>query len=92
MPSFDMKETPFYIVTRSFTHKFIRKAKEFDQVVVRLRIGKFNRKFVSLEHKLFDGADRLLGEGKQILMFVHSDDYGLIDIPSDVVAAFTPHV
>ena len=92
MPGFDLKETPFYILTRSFTHKFIREAKEFDEIVVRLKIGKFNRKFVQLEHRLFDGAQNLLGEGEQTLMFVHSDDYSLIDIPTDVVAAFTPHV
>ncbi len=92
MPGFDLKQTPFYILTRSFTHKFIREAKEFDEIVVRLKIGKFNRKFVHLEHKLFDGAQNLLGEGEQSLMFVHSDDYSLIDIPNDVVTAFTPHV
>ena len=59
---------------------------------MRLKIAKFNRKFVQLEHKLFDGAQNLLGEGEQTLMFVHSDDHSLIDIPTDVVAVFTPHL
>ncbi len=92
MPAFDLKQTPFYILTRSFNHKFVREAKEFDEVMVRLRIGKYNRKFVNLEHKLFDGHQNLLGEGDQSLMFVRSDDYHLIDIPKDVVTAFTPYV
>jgi len=91
MPSFDLKETPFYILTRNFTHKFIREAREFDQIKVRLRISHFNRKFVKLEHQLFDGRDDLLGEGEQSLMFVTSADYRLIDIPPDVMTAFSPH-
>jgi len=92
MPNFDLKQTPFYILTRSFNHKFIREAREFEEIIVRLRIKTYNRKFVKLEHQLFNSARELLGEGEQSLMFVTTDNYSLTDIPSDVVVAFTPHV
>ena len=92
MPNFDLKQTPFYILTRSFNHKFIREAREFEEIIVRLRIKTYNRKFVKLEHQLFNSSRELLGEGEQSLMFVTPDNYSLTDIPSDVVVAFTPHV
>ena len=92
MPNFDLKQTPFYILTRSFNHKFIREAREFEEIIVRLRIKTYNRKFVKLEHQLFNSSRELLGEGEQSLMFVTTDNYSLTDIPSDVVVAFTPHV
>jgi len=92
MPDFDLKDTPFYILTRNFNHKFVREAREFEEIIVRLRIKTYNRKFVKLEHQLFNSSRQLLGEGEQSLMFVTTDNYSLTDIPSDVVVAFTPHV
>ncbi len=92
MPGFDIRGTRFLILTRAFQHKFLRETREFDQLVCRLRIGTFNRKFVELQHEIRDREDRLIGKGSQTLMFVDATDYRLIDIPKDVVTAFEPHV
>jgi acyl-CoA thioesterase FadM len=91
MPKFNLKDTPFYILTRSFEHKFVRETREFEAVSVRIKIGSFNRKFVTLEHEIYDSQEHLLGKGKQSLLFVSSDDYRMIDIPQDVYAAFVVH-
>jgi acyl-CoA thioesterase FadM len=91
MPKFNLKDTPFYILTRSFEHKFVRETREFEAVSVRIKIGSFNRKFVTLEHEIYDSHEQLLGKGKQSLLFVSSDDYRMIDIPQDVYAAFVVH-
>ncbi|MGC1479429.1 MAG: acyl-CoA thioesterase [Chthoniobacterales bacterium] len=91
MPKFNLENTPFYILTRSFEHKFMRETKEFETVSVRIRIGSFNRKFVTLEHEIHDSQDNLLGRGKQSLLFVTSDDYKMIDIPHEVHSAFVVH-
>jgi acyl-CoA thioesterase FadM len=91
MPKFNLKDTPFYILTRSFEHKFVRETREFEAVSVRIKIGSFNRKFVTLEHEIYDSQEQLLGKGKQSLLFVSSDDYRMIDIPQDVYAAFVVH-
>lgn len=88
MPKFDLKNTPYYILTRSFEHKFARETREFETVSVRIRVANFNRKFVTLEHEVYDSAKALLGHGKQTLLFVSSADYKLIDIPNEVTAAF----
>ncbi len=88
MPKFDLKNTPFYILTRSFEHKFSHETREFETVSVRIRIATHNRKFVTLEHEVYDSAAKLLGHGKQSLLFVSSTDYRLIDTPADVTAAF----
>jgi acyl-CoA thioesterase FadM len=88
MPKFDLKNTPFYILTRSFEHKFVRETREFETVSVRIRIASYNRKFVILEHEIYDSAQKLLGHGKQSLLFVASTDYKLIDLPAEVAAAF----
>lgn len=88
MPKFDLKNTPFYILTRSFEHKFVRETREFETVSVRIRIASYNRKFVILEHEIYDSAQKLLGHGKQSLLFVASTDYKLIDLPAEVTAAF----
>jgi len=92
MPDFDLKTTSFYILTRSIEHKFVREAREFDTITVKIRVADFNRKFCTLEHQIF-GTDReLLGKGKQSLLFVSSRDYSLLDIPPEVYTAFSRYI
>lgn len=88
MPKFNLKNTPFYILTRSFEHKFVRETREFETVSVRIRIASYNRKFVILEHEIYDSSQKLLGHGKQSLLFVSSTDYKLLDLPAEVASAF----
>lgn len=90
MPKFNLKETPFYILTRSFEHKFIRETREFETVSVKIRVASYNRKFVVLEHAIFDSTGQALGKGKQSLIFVSSTDYRLLDLPNEVSSAFMP--
>lgn len=92
MPKFNLKDTPFYILTRSFEHKFVRETREFETVSVRIRIGGYNRKFVTLEHEIYDSQNHLLGKGQQSLLFVASADYKMIDVPGEVHTAFLPYV
>lgn len=92
MPDFDLKTTKFFILTRSFEHKFVREAREFDTITVKIRVADFNRKFCTLEHQIFGSENELLGKGKQSLLFVSSKDYSLLDIPSEVYTAFMPHL
>ena len=92
MPKFNLKNTAFYILTRSFEHKFVRETREFETVSVRIRIGGYNRKFVTLEHEIFDSQNQLLGKGQQSLLFVSSADYKMIDVPPEVHTAFIPYV
>jgi len=92
MPDFDLKTSRFFILTRSFEHKFVREAREFDTITVKIRIADFNRKFCTLEHQIFGSESELLGKGKQSLLFVASKDYSLLDIPAEVYTAFMPHV
>ena len=91
MPRFNLKDTPFYILTRSFEHKFVRETREFETVSVRIRIGSYNRKFVTLEHEIYDSQEHLLGKGQQSLLFVSSGDYKMIDVPPEVHTAFLPY-
>jgi acyl-CoA thioesterase FadM len=91
MPKFNLKETPFYILTRSFEHKFVRETREFETVSVRIRIGGYNRKFVTLDHEIYDSGSNLLGKGQQSLLFVSSGDYKMIDVPPEVHTAFLPY-
>ncbi len=88
MPKFNLKETPFYILTRSFEHKFVRETREFETVSVKIRVAGHNRKFVTLEHEIFDSSGNMLGRGTQSLLFVSSTDYKMLDIPQDVMTAF----
>ena len=88
MPDFDLKTTKFYILTRSFEHKFVREAREFDTITVKIKVADFNRKFCTLEHQIFGSDNELLGKGKQSLLFVSSKDYSLLDIPPEVYTAF----
>jgi len=91
MPKFNLKDTPYYILTRSFEHKFVRETREFEVVSVRIRVAGYNRKFVTLEHEIYDSAGHLLGKGKQGLLFVASTDYKMLDIPQDILTAFIAH-
>lgn len=91
MPKFNLKNTPFYILTRSFEHKFVRETREFETVSVKIRVASYNRKFATLEHEIFDSAGQKLGHGKQSLLFVSSTDYKMLDIPPDVYSAFIAH-
>ncbi|HYF54364.1 MAG TPA: acyl-CoA thioesterase, partial [Salinarimonas sp.] len=92
MPDFDLKKTHFYILTRSFEHKFNNESKEFEFITVRIRVESFNRKFATLEHEVYNHAKVLLGKGKQVLLFVNSADYRIIDLPNEVKTAFLPHI
>lgn len=91
MPKFNLKNTPYYILTRSFEHKFVRETREFETVSVRIRVASYNRKFVTLEHEIHDSQGNLLGKGNQGLLFVSSTDYKMLDIPQDIVTAFMAH-
>ena len=91
MPKFNLKNTPFYILTRSFEHKFVHETREFETVTVRIRVASYNRKFATLEHEIHDSTGQMLGRGKQTLLFVSSSDYKMIDIPPDVYSAFIAH-
>jgi len=88
LPKFNLKDTPFYILTRSFEHKFVREISEFDTVCVRIRVASYNRKFVTLEHEIHDGEGNLLGKGNQSILFVSSTNYKILDIPQAIVSAF----
>lgn len=92
MPKFNLKETPFYILTRSFEHKFVRETHEFETVSVKIRIGGYNRKFVTLQHEIYDSKNHLLGKGEQSLLFVSSSDYKMIDVPAEMHTSFLPYV
>jgi acyl-CoA thioesterase FadM len=92
MPDFDLKTTKFYILTRSFEHKFVREAREFDTITVKIKVADFNRKFCTLEHQIFGSENELLGKGKQSLLFVSSKDYSLLDIPPEVYTAFMKYL
>ncbi|WP_336487377.1 acyl-CoA thioesterase [Methylobacterium nigriterrae] len=91
MPDFDLATTGFYVLTRSFTHDFRREAREFEPVVVRIRIAGHNRKFVTLAHEIHSRTQGLLGRGEQTLMFVDTARYRPLDIPASIMAGFMPH-
>jgi acyl-CoA thioesterase FadM len=88
MPDFNLKTTKFYILTRSFEHKFMREAREFETITVKIRIAEYNRKFCTLEHQIFNSDYALLGKGRQSLLFVSSKDFSLLDIPPEVYSSF----
>lgn len=90
MPDFDLETTDFFILTRSFNHKYLREIKEFESVSIHLRIKDYNRKFVTIEHKILNKDKQLIGKGDQSLMFVDSKTYSLIDIPAKVIEAHRP--
>jgi len=91
LPNFDLKTTDYYILTRSFEHKYMMESREFDTIRIELTVGDSNRKFSTLEHRVLNGDKKVLGKGKQTLMFVSSNDYSLVDIPMEVQLAFVPY-
>ncbi|HTN39006.1 MAG TPA: acyl-CoA thioesterase [Arachidicoccus sp.] len=90
LPDFNLKDTSFLILTRSFEHKFALEAREFDLIKVMIRVKSFNRKFATLEHRIFDQAGKLLGKGTQTVLFVSAATYEPLDIPTEVLTAFIP--
>ncbi|MBL8590027.1 MAG: acyl-CoA thioesterase [Methylobacteriaceae bacterium] len=92
MPDFDLKTTPFYILTHSLKHDFRREAKEFESITVKIRISQYNRKFVELEHEIYSDSQGLLGRGAQSLMFADSKTYALVDFPRPVIEGFMPYL
>ncbi len=92
LPDFDLKTTTFFILTKDVAHSFMSEAKEFEPCVIRMRVGKNNRKFATLEHRILTQDGRLLGKGQQQLMFVDSQSYKLIDIPPEVFTGFLPYM
>jgi len=92
MPDFNPNDTEFFILTRNIEHKFQKEIKEFDEATICIKIADFNRKFVTMEHKITDASGALVGKGKQTLMFVDSKNYGLIDIPAEVTTSFMDYI
>lgn len=92
MPGFDPNNTDYYILTRNIEHKFQKEIREFDEVTICVRVSDFNRKFVTMEHQILDKEGATVGKGKQTLMFVDSEKYGLVDIPAIVKNSFIPFV
>ena len=92
MPGFDLKTTDFYILTRSFEHKFMQESREFELLTVKIRVSEYNRKFVTMEHQVFNSSGQMLGKGKQNLFFVSAQNYRPIDIPQQVLTAFMPYI
>jgi len=92
LPDWDIETTTWYVLTRSYEHKFIKETTEFNKVTIKLRISGVNRKFVTMEHQIFDSEKSLLGKGKQVLLFVNSSDYRIVDIPKDCYKAFLPYL
>ena len=91
MPDFDLKTTDFYVLTKSFQHDFRREIREFDQVTVRLKIGSYNRKFVTIVHEIHSISGGLIGKGEQSIMFVAKDHFKLLDIPAVILQRFLPY-
>ncbi len=91
MPDFDLKTSSFHILTKDFDHKFRREIREFQPILVMIRIKSYNRRFVTLEHEIRMDSGALIGRGEQDLMFVTPTDQELLDIPSSVMRAFLPH-
>lgn len=92
LPDFNLKDTTFLILTRSFEHKYITETREFERISVKIRVSEYNRKIATLEHQVYDSAGNLLGKGKQQLIFVSPKDYKLLDIPPIVINAFMPYM
>lgn len=92
MPDFDPKTSEFLILTRSIDHKFLKEIKEFDEVSIEIKISDYNRKFVTLEHRIVDLHGDIVGKGKQVLMFVNSKNYALIDLPEAVQKVYMQYV
>jgi YbgC/YbaW family acyl-CoA thioester hydrolase len=91
MPDFDLSTTSYYVVTKSFYHEFRREAKEFEEVLVRIRIAGNNRKFVTLRHEIVSAGRGILGRGEQSIMFVDTQSFQPLDVPRAIVEGFLPY-
>jgi acyl-CoA thioesterase FadM len=93
IPDFDPNTSDYLILTRSIDHKFQKEINEFTEAQIKIRIADYNRKFVTLEHEIIESkTGDLVGKGKQVLMFVSSNDYSLIDLPQELQQGFIPYV
>jgi acyl-CoA thioesterase FadM len=91
MPEFDLSTTTYYVLTKSFHHEFRREAKEFEDVLVRIKITGNNRKFVTLRHEIVSVSRGILGRGEQSIMFVDAKSLQPLDIPRAIVEGFLPY-
>lgn len=91
VPDFDLKTTTFLALTRRFEHDFKREAAEFEEIEIRIRLSKYNRKFATLSHEIHSRNHGLLGSGSQIVLFVDRETYRPIDIPPNVLRGFMPY-
>jgi acyl-CoA thioesterase FadM len=91
MPEFDLSTTAYYVLTRSFHHEFRREAKEFEDVLVRIKIAGNNRKFVTLRHEIVSPLRGILGRGEQSIMFLDAKNLQPLDIPRAIVEGFLPY-
>ena len=91
MPEFDIDTSDFLILTKAYSHKFASEIREFDTISIHIRIKGYNRKFVTMAHRILNKEGRLIGKGEQELMFVDAKKYNLIDIPTRVVDAHLPY-
>jgi acyl-CoA thioesterase FadM len=91
MPEFDLSTTAYYVLTRSFTHEFRREAKEFEDVLVRIKIAGNNRKFVTLRHEIVSPLRGILGRGEQSIMFLDAKSAQPLDVPRAIIEGFLPY-
>ena len=91
MPGFDLSTTTYYVLTRSFHHEFRREAKEFEDVLVRIKIAGNNRKFVTLRHEIVSPLRGILGRGEQSIMFLDTKNLQPLDIPRAIIEGFLPY-
>jgi acyl-CoA thioesterase FadM len=91
MPKFDLSTTTYHVLTRSFHHEFRREAKEFEDVLVRIKIAGNNRKFVTLRHEIVSPLRGILGRGEQSIMFLDAKSLQPLDIPRAIVEGFLPY-
>jgi acyl-CoA thioesterase FadM len=91
MPDFDLRNTKFFVLTKSFNHEFRREIREFQPVTIRLKIGSYNRKFVTIVHEIHSRSEGLIGRGEQTIMFVDTVNYKPLDIPPVILTNFLPY-
>ena len=69
----------------------VAEAAEFEEIEIRIRLSKYNRKFATLSHEIHSRSHGLLGSGSQIVLFVDRETYRPIDIPPNVLRGFMPY-
>lgn len=91
MPDFDLTASDFLVLTKSFVHEFRKEMREFQPLLVRVRIGSYNRKFVTIQHEIHGNAGEMVGRGEQTIMFVDTVRHRPIDIPAIILQRFLPY-